>query len=310
MIVFNDKPGQLCNRIWSYAPFIAQSLKENNKVLILLFGDYAELFENLNCNRNIRFINVNNSFYCNSLKLLFYTLRKIPDPILFFFNLKVDKIQWGKENWPYKTLFDKGNVVFLSGWYHPQYNDYLKKFHPELRNIFRPKNGCVSKIEALFVQKRKEFDRIIGVHIRRSDFKTFIGGAYFFEDEEYAGYMHQLVNDKELKGLNIGFLLCSDEPVIKEHFIAFNIFQVGKAKNIEDLYGLSLCDYIIGPPSTFSMWASFYGKVPLRLFKSGKEEIRIKQFCPIVALDQFENGNTFEHISNDYSYMNKLKCTE
>jgi hypothetical protein len=36
----------------------------------------------------------------------------------------------------------------------------------------------------------------------------------------------------------------------------------GPGHFIEDLYALASCDYIIGPPSTFSQWASFYGNVP------------------------------------------------
>jgi hypothetical protein len=37
----------------------------------------------------------------------------------------------------------------------------------------------------------------------------------------------------------------------------------GNNQELEDMYALAGCDYIIGPPSTFSMWASFIGKVPL-----------------------------------------------
>ncbi|MCW3058345.1 MAG: hypothetical protein JWQ02_166, partial [Capsulimonas sp.] len=29
------------------------------------------------------------------------------------------------------------------------------------------------------------------------------------------------------------------------------------------MYSLSECDYILGPPSTFTAWASFYGQKPL-----------------------------------------------
>jgi hypothetical protein len=30
-----------------------------------------------------------------------------------------------------------------------------------------------------------------------------------------------------------------------------------------DLYSLARCDYVFGPPSTYSQWASFYGNKPL-----------------------------------------------
>jgi len=34
---------------------------------------------------------------------------------------------------------------------------------------------------------------------------------------------------------------------------------------IEDLYLLGYCDYIVGPNSSFSQWASFWGGVPLHV---------------------------------------------
>lgn len=37
----------------------------------------------------------------------------------------------------------------------------------------------------------------------------------------------------------------------------------GSGDTVEDLYALAECDYLIGPPSTFTVWASFYGNVPL-----------------------------------------------
>ena len=36
----------------------------------------------------------------------------------------------------------------------------------------------------------------------------------------------------------------------------------GPGTEIGDLYSLAACDYIIGPPSTYTQWASFYGQVP------------------------------------------------
>ena len=38
---------------------------------------------------------------------------------------------------------------------------------------------------------------------------------------------------------------------------------------VGDLYALARCDYIMGPPSTYTQWASFYGNAPLfHLFTS------------------------------------------
>lgn len=305
MIVFNDKPGQLCNRIWSYAPFIVEALERGNKILILSFGEYANLFENLGVHKNqILFLNIEHKAGENLLKVIFLVLRKIPKSLLLPFNIYVDRQNWGKENWPDEILFDKKKIVFLSGWNHPQWSQNILSGHHYLREIFKPKNEHLLKVDSIFEEVRKKFDLIVGVHIRRKDFKYFLGGAYYFEDEIYAGYMSQMGN-KVRKGIKLGFLLCSDESVSHENFSNFNIFQIPKANSIEDLYALSLCDYIMGPPSTFSMWASFYGRVPLRIFKSENEILTLDKFSPVTALDHFENGAVLEHVSTDFAYMKK-----
>lgn len=46
-------------------------------------------------------------------------------------------------------------------------------------------------------------------------------------------------------------------------FFLGNSLLLKKLFIIEDMYSLAECDYIIGPPSTYTMWASFYGEVPL-----------------------------------------------
>ena len=53
----------------------------------------------------------------------------------------------------------------------------------------------------------------------------------------------------------------------------------------EDLYMLSICDYIIGAPSTFSLVASMYHDTPLYWMMSDKEDIRFDFF-----------NNMFKHI--------------
>ena len=58
---------------------------------------------------------------------------------------------------------------------------------------------------------------------------------------------------------------------------------------------MSLADYIMGVPSTFSMWASFYGKVPLRILQYKDEKVQLNQFSAIVSQNEFENGIRFEH---------------
>jgi hypothetical protein len=44
---------------------------------------------------------------------------------------------------------------------------------------------------------------------------------------------------------------------------------------ITDMYVLAACDAILGPPSTFSIWASYYGRVPLMQLEHRDQQVEI-----------------------------------
>ena len=299
MIILTDKPGQLCNRLWSYAPFIAHSLKSGNRLVVPLFGDYAHLFENLNRNPLIRFIKVNNQHYFRGLHLIFKLCRGLPNPLLLKLNIYVDTDKWGNETWSREVLFGKHNIVFSSGWGQPNLDDILLDYREQIKAIFEPRLEYTARTRSFWRSRRNTYDVIVGVHIRRGDYKRFRGGAYYYDHQAYANYVQQLILDPQFSGRRIGFFFCSNEPIDYSRSSGVEVFHLPKARNVEDLYALSLCDYIIGPPSTFSMWASFCGQVPLRILRYSAEQIDVKQFSPIVAQNKFANGSFFEHIQSD-----------
>lgn len=47
---------------------------------------------------------------------------------------------------------------------------------------------------------------------------------------------------------------------------------------IEDMYAPAGCDYIVGPPGSFSNWASFYGQAPIHLLYDLNEAISLQSF--------------------------------
>ncbi len=66
----------------------------------------------------------------------------------------------------------------------------------------------------------------------------------------------------------------------------FSKLQVtfGTGDLIEDMYALASCDYLIGPPSTFTMWASFYGKVPLNIIRRSDQSQQLSDFIVLEGL--------------------------
>ena len=100
---------------------------------------------------------------------------------------------------------------------------------------------------------------MIGVHVRRNDYATFKGGRFFYSHEQYRRVMDRV--EELFASEDVSFLVCSNEPVPRETFRGLNV-SYGNGHEVDDLYALANCDRLIGPPSTYGKWASFYGSVP------------------------------------------------
>ena len=82
----------------------------------------------------------------------------------------------------------------------------------------------------------------------------------------------KLFNRKKIK-----FFIGSNIPQNQGLFYNFNC-GFGSGHLIEDMYALAECDYVVGPPSSYSMWASFYGDKPLYTIRNVNKTINLKYF--------------------------------
>ncbi|WP_164714103.1 alpha-1,2-fucosyltransferase [Chitinophaga rhizosphaerae] len=117
----------------------------------------------------------------------------------------------------------------------------------------------------------------IAVHIRRGDYKEWLGGAYYFEDEVYIDKIQQLLT---LLNRPAKIIIFTNEtnlnlPVYKS---AFGDVVVSGKSVAEDHYLMSQCDYILGPFSTFTLWASFIGETKFHHFFKKDETIELDRF--------------------------------
>ena len=62
--------------------------------------------------------------------------------------------------------------------------------------------------------------------------------------------------------------------------MGFNQFEVYTETGhlIEDLYCLAKCDYLMGPNSTYTSWASIYGNVPLCHLQEREQVLQLSDF--------------------------------
>jgi hypothetical protein len=128
-----------------------------------------------------------------------------------------------------------------------------------IRDYFTPWEGHLARSRAAIEPARRRLRLLVGVHVRRGDYRTFRAGRYYFSLDQYRDLMRRV--EAAFPAENVCFLACSDEPLARDTFRGFDVLY-GPGHPLEDLYALAACDRLIGPPSTYSAWASFYGDVP------------------------------------------------
>jgi hypothetical protein len=137
----------------------------------------------------------------------------------------------------------------------------------------------VTYVDKIFNDLRSKYDCIVGVHIRRDDYKTFLNGIYF---HSWKAYLNWTIETKLLLENNgkrkVGFLFCSDDEIPFSLFKNYSVSILGNNEPMVDIYALSLCDFNIGPPSSFGTWVSWYGKVPRLQLKKGLKIASLEQF--------------------------------
>jgi hypothetical protein len=157
--------------------------------------------------------------------------------------------------------------------------DSLEKQQERVREILTPNDRAKDSANETISQLRERFDCVVGVHARRGDYEKYLGGIHFHSWDSYRNWIIQTKNLMKRNGKDrVGFLLCSDD---NPDYSTFDDLPVsfGDSKSVTtDLRSLSLCDYNIGPPSSFGTWVSWYGKVPRLTVEAGTKVKNLDQF--------------------------------
>ena len=272
MRVICDAPGQTCNRLWSYVGALSECIVKNKKMMILFYDYTIEDFPNLRKSKYIYFpfyqpwyLNRGNGW--NNFKGLTWKVTH---------NNTWDKIfKW---------------LGFTKGWYMRTHTAYIPQAKKELQRIFTPKAEIVKQADDLIMPYRDRNAIIVGVHIRRGDYATWNDGRFFFSHEEYHAFMRRIASlfpDKQ-----VVFFISSNELIPQETFSDLQIIYHTNGSAVLDLHTLSLCDYIIGPFSTFSRWAAFIGEKPICFLEDQKQKFTQQSFAYMLSYFNMSNGTT------------------
>ena len=130
----------------------------------------------------------------------------------------------------------------------------------QLRARFALRADLDAQLTSWLQPLRENCDRLIGVHVRRGDYAVYRGGCWFFDHSTYRRLMSHLVTVYAPE--RVAFVLASAEPFEPGHWAGLPVHPA-PGMPILDMYALARCSLIVGPPSTFSGWASFAGDTPV-----------------------------------------------
>lgn len=285
MVVIGNNSGQLGNRLFLFAHFISNAIELKYEVFYPGFYDYAHYFVGTTEDFFCRYPSKKTIIQSNKL-LQFMYLRFI---IALMFLLKKMKIrginielfdiaamcaEYDLKNLNYNNMTKTVDILFTNGFLFRDYRSFSKN-SCQLRNYFEPVDIHVQNVSQLISKARLDCDILIGVHIRQGDYKTWNNGRYFFSSRDYARLMKRCRDSGHFN--SVKFLICSNENQNEQVFEGLN-YIMGNNHELEDMYAFAQCDYLIGPPSTYTMWASFYGSVPLFMFESIDDPINLDSF--------------------------------
>jgi len=174
----------------------------------------------------------------------------------------------------YRRLLDEGDAVFVKGWKFRD-DEHLVAAHLAIAEYFTPVEEIRLNAERAVSEARSQGDFVIGVHIRQGDYKDWKGGIHYFETEQYAHWMRQ--TSALYPARKTVFMICASDLIDFRKFDGLTVAS-GPGEVVADQHALSLCDAIMGPPSTFSTWASYRGRTPLCMLQHHKQEVMERDF--------------------------------
>jgi len=250
MIFARDK-SQMCNNLLQYAHVYAWGREHGRKVISMRFSYKYQFFRI--CHTDLTGFG-------------WYLLAKYMAALHLLPTASFKRRDCDREALERKMLRHRHIVV--SGWFARWYDLFLK-YRQEICDLFTidPEitQPVIDRMQA--VEKGSEKAQIIrlGVHIRRGDYAEWRDGQFFYDNKTYIEHINrfqQLFPDREVHV----YLSTNDPDVTEEAFqqqcpLARVHHLQGNAP--EDLFMLSECDYLIGPPSTFSLVAAMYHDLPL-----------------------------------------------
>ena len=291
-IVVARRFGRLANRLTMFANLIALSEERGCRIVNPTFDSYACNFENLADNfycqypapvrksmfdrvpavgAVLRRLRVQHHF----TRVATAIARRLPLPGVLIAD-KFTERELSALFGTFRPLSHTGTarVALMRDWSF-RAPDLVVRHAAAIRSFLRPVERIQTDSALAVRALRENADIVIGVHIRQGDYKAFRKGRYFYPIERYLAWMNGLAS--MFAPRPVAFLVCSDIALDSSTFPGLAV-GFGPGDAVGDLFALSGCDRLIGPVSTFTQWASFYGDVPLYTLRDMDDRPAVDRF--------------------------------
>jgi len=287
MVILVESPGQMSNRLFTFANLLTHAHANRYKLWNPAFWPYSRYFEGTD------------GPYIPGYPTRGPTFPRKLHPALY----KWARIVYGLNSRMSVTHLPGVNIINIRG-SHDKIrrsfaldSDEFSSLHPErkrlllcglrfragealynhidiVRRFFTPKKPYADQMADWQSKANERGDVRVGIHIRRGDYAKWQRGKYFYDLDVYAGIVDQIDEMLDNKAL---FVISSDSPCPLDGFAGHNVIAA-PGHELLDVLALASCDYIAGPPSTYSLWAAFMSDAYIAHIYDPEEPITIDSF--------------------------------
>lgn len=253
MIILLNESGQLGNRLRSLSNLLALGIETNQTIWCPVVPDELKKYINMRVQTK-RIPSVYFS-YSGATSLMVKGISKVG--------------LWKKS--PPATR----KINIYADWISFAQPELSYKHYDAVSEYFGFRREFVEHCSGLLPQKNHEQEMRVAVHLRRNDYKHWKDGKYYYEESVFLNQMMSIYNENH----NVQFLIFTNDKIDKESFCGKEFpvyFMHGSA--FEDLCTMSMCDYIFGPPSTYSAWAGYIGNKQLAWLRNKSYVYRLNEF--------------------------------
>ncbi len=133
----------------------------------------------------------------------------------------------------------------------------LLKYRENIVSYLLPTVDLENKVDSFISSLNQQYKLLVGLHIRRDDFKDFANGIFYFSDDNYIKVLNHFLSIIDFEAKDVVFVICSDEKIDIEKYNLFNISYQQRSFEF-DFFILAKCDYIIATRSIFSTLANYF----------------------------------------------------